>query len=270
MEAADGVDDVASVDARNRYRVQSVDRAIDILAALTRADRSVSLREVALQTGLSKATAFRLLATLEARGLVSHEDATGFYMLGSEVTAMASARERQGSILERALPAMRRLRDSVNETVCIGVRSGDFRVRLHQLQSSQELNRNQLGNRITPLYAGAANLLLLSAMDHDEIESYLARTELVPFTPSTPSSAHDLWARIGAIREQGYAVSVEDSHLQGASVAAPIHGPGSGVVAAVYVSVPLPRFTDETRPRLIAETLACAKEISHQLGYRME
>jgi ribose transport system substrate-binding protein len=59
-----------TANALSPYLVQSVARACDILEAFTCDSEELRLCDIASRTGLSKATAFRILFTLENRGLV--------------------------------------------------------------------------------------------------------------------------------------------------------------------------------------------------------
>ncbi len=57
---------------------ESVARACNILAALEGTDQPVRLRDIVQRTGISKATAFRILATLQNHGLVTRTEPHGY------------------------------------------------------------------------------------------------------------------------------------------------------------------------------------------------
>ena len=85
MSALDNVPDHAW-----RGRVQSVERALALLDAIAAGSpRGSTVAELALACGINRATAWRLLATLEGRGLVDRDPATSRYQIGR-----ASCRER--------------------------------------------------------------------------------------------------------------------------------------------------------------------------------
>jgi DNA-binding IclR family transcriptional regulator len=259
---------VTTTAAKARYRVQAVDRAIACLEAFTQEEPELSLSAVAAHADLAKPTAFRLLATLEVRGLVSHNAATNKYSLGSGILALAAVRARQSGLLDRALPIMRRIRDSVNETISLSVRAGDYRVHLYQLESLHPIRRTtEIGER-SPLYAGASNRVLLAAMSDAEIADYLKRTRLEAFTPNTITSAERLWAQIRTVRERGYAESNGERYIGGEAVAAPVRDADGAVIAALYVSVPTARYTPELRSQVIDEVLGGVTQLSRELGYR--
>jgi DNA-binding IclR family transcriptional regulator len=251
-----------------RYRIQAVDRAIACLEAFTQEQPELSLREVAERTSLAKPTAFRLLATLEARGLISENTATNMYSLGSGILALAAVRARQSGLLDRALPIMRRIRDAVNETISLSVRVGDHRVHLYQLESLHPIRRTtEIGER-SPLYAGASNRLLLAAMSDAEIVDYIARTPLVAFTPNTITTAARLWKEIRAVRKSGFAESNGERYVGGEAIAAPVRDASGAVIAALYVSVPTARYTPDLRLQCIEVVREGVAQLSRELGYR--
>lgn len=254
--------------AAAQYRVRSVERAIALLKAFTQEQPARSLAELATATDLSKPTALRILATLVAGGLISQNSDTGRYSLGSEVAALAAIRARQSPLLDQALPLMRSIRDTLNETVSLAIRVGDYRLHLYQLESLQSLRRTTAIGERSPLYAGAGNKLLLSAMDDSEITDYLQRTELTKFTDRTITDADALWVELRAIRERGYAISRGEHHGGGAAVAAPVRDATGTVIAVVYVTVPDSRFDDALEARCTTAVTAGAAQLSAELGFR--
>ena len=72
-------------------RVQSLDRAMALLNAVSAAgSHGRSAAELAEECGLNRATAWRLLATLEHHAMVDRDPATNRYSVGFAVTRMAT------------------------------------------------------------------------------------------------------------------------------------------------------------------------------------
>src|SRR5690242_3895651 len=65
--------------AKERYGVSTVERALDVLRTFTHRAPELSLTDIATETGLHKATAFRLLATLCRNGMTMKNPRTGLY-----------------------------------------------------------------------------------------------------------------------------------------------------------------------------------------------
>src|SRR3954447_22246545 len=116
-----GRDDGMSAAQGDRYTVSAVDRALNILHAFSHQRPELSVTDVAAITTLHKATAFRLLATLCSRGMVTKNPETGLYRLGFAVIARSEVAKTSTGFVSHARTYMRRIRDELNETVYIAV-----------------------------------------------------------------------------------------------------------------------------------------------------
>src|SRR6476661_5006073 len=75
--------DASSLSGRpRRHLVQVVARACDILSLLRTTGRVMKLADICSQVGLSAPTAFRVLDTLCAKGLVEHPGRCGYRLAG--------------------------------------------------------------------------------------------------------------------------------------------------------------------------------------------
>src|SRR3546814_4526289 len=97
---------------------------------------------------------------------------------------------------------MRELRDAVDETVVLSIRSGDFRVHIDLVESVQPMRRTTDLGVGAPLYSGAASKVLLAGMEDGEIDDYLRRTPLTAFQKTTITDKTALWREIRLIRKR--------------------------------------------------------------------
>ena len=259
--------DKAKPPAPTKGHIQSVDRAIDILKTFSLQEQELTLGRIAAKVGLSKPTAYRLIATMRQRGLISQREDTKTYSLGSEFLVFAAIRSRQSNLLDLAIPVVRQIRDKVNETISLSIRVGDFRVNMYQLESLHAVRRGAYSGEPSPLYAGASKLLLASMSD-PEIADYLARTTLVRFTPTTITDPDLLWREIRRTRKRGYAESRHERFVGAASLATPVRDSVSGVVAVLYASVPEERYSKTLRQSCLDALQDGAARVSRELGYR--
>src|SRR5919112_2531228 len=88
--------------------VQSVDRALTILAVLARLGQA-GVSEIAAELGVHKSTAFRLVSTLEAHDLVEQTEDRGKYRLGLGLVPLAGGRTARLDVVQEARPVARRL-----------------------------------------------------------------------------------------------------------------------------------------------------------------
>jgi IclR family KDG regulon transcriptional repressor len=251
---------------KDRYSVTSVDRALDVMNAFTHQRPELSLTEVAAITGLHKATAFRLLATLCHRGMAMKNPVTGVYRLGFGVIALSEVAKTSTGFISQARPFMRRIRDELNETVYLAVRIGDERISLDQLEGLRDIRRVVAIGKPTPLYVGSTSRVLLAAMPDDEIAAYFARTNFEPPFPGAKVDAPILWRAIGDIRRDGYAETYNKRIAEGASISAVVRGPASEALGALTVSIPIGRYTAEVRGHAITAITGAARDLSRQLG----
>jgi len=254
--------------ASNAYSIEVLARAINVLSVFSHARPQLSLSEIVQAVRLPKTTVFRLLSSLVERDFCEFDSQSGKYSLGFELVRLADIRQRQTNVHDAAIPVMRDIRNEVNETVILSVRSGDFRVHIDFVEGLHPMRRMaDLGVR-APLYAGAASKVLLAGMEDEEIEAYLARTELTPLQKTTITDTNVLWREIRAIRKRGYAESKGEIFPGGGALAAPLKDFAGRTVAVMDILTPEHRYTSQHRERCITLLLDGARRGSQRLGYR--
>ena len=255
---------------RNPYSIEVLTRAFDILAVFSHTKPALSLAEVVSLAKLPKTTVFRVLSSLVERGYCEFDAATGKYGLGFELLRLADIRRRQSNMHDVAIPVMREIRDAVNETVILSVRAGDSRVHIDFVEGLHTMRRMADLGVPAPLYAGAASKVLLAGMADNEIEAYLARTDLTAFQDTTITDPAVLWREVRAIRKRGFAESKGELFPGGGALAAPIKNFSGATVAVMDILTPEHRYTAEHRDRCIEILLDGARRASERLGYRSE
>src|SRR5882724_1454463 len=107
-----------------RGRVQSVERAVALLDAIAVGPaRGSTVAELALACGINRATAWRLLATMEGRGLVDRDPATSRYQIGYTVARLAAAAGVDG-LVRRAHHVLERICAQTGEAAILAVSRG--------------------------------------------------------------------------------------------------------------------------------------------------
>jgi DNA-binding IclR family transcriptional regulator len=254
---------------RDQDLVKSVARAIDILLALEQGAQS--LGKVAERTGLSKATAHRLLGSLAHGQLVIQDPSSGDYMLGPGCFGIADAVIRGlGGVGVIARPVLEELRDATQETIALHVRAGTQRVCVGQLASPQPVQFAARVGAANPLHTGSMGKLLLAFSEERERNQILDRMTLDRQTGTTVTDRDTLGREIERIRRRGYATSRGERVVGGAAMSAPVFGPHRRILAALSILGPDARLTEakmrEFRPLLIR----AAQAISHRLANQAE
>ncbi|ANI37501.1 IclR family transcriptional regulator [Mycolicibacterium vaccae] len=248
-----------------RSGIAAVDRAVAVLDVFTRGRLSLGVSDIARATGLSTSTAHRVLASLCAHGLVTKVGPN--YALGPRILQLAASARDTGDVAAVARPVMTRLRDVTGETVGLHVVKGGGRYVIDQVESTQPLRRTYTEwGQFIPLHQGAPSRLLLAYCDETTVASVLAG----PFESITPSTVVDrdtLMREIEVIRRDGYTFSFEERVAGIRSIAVPLRDFTGAVVAAMSVTGPAIRVTEEWMHRTLPTILAAAADISAALGY---
>jgi DNA-binding IclR family transcriptional regulator len=206
-----------------------VDKTVAVLQALARGGPA-GLAAVQAQTDLPRATAHRLLVALEHHGLVRRDD-DGRFCLGLALISLGRAAGAAFPLAELGRPALGELRDRTGESVQLFVREGDGRRCVVSLQSPHGLRWIVPEGAVLPLRVGSAGRIL------------------------SGESGADGWVQ-----------SVEEREPGVASVSAPVLDRDGDVVAAVSISGPLGRLTDEPGRRFGADVAATAARVSDALA----
>lgn len=245
--------------------VQSVDRAISILQVLAR-HGAAGVTEISGELAVHKSTVFRLLATLEARGLVEQSARRGQYQLGYGVVQLAAGATKKHDLSVLSRPVCRALAQTVGETVNVAIHDGHAVISIDQVIGSAAVTTlNWVGQR-TPMHATSAGKLFLAHLPAAQVGAVLAEG-LQRYTPHTIVDPAALTEQLALARQRGYACTLDEHEVGLAAVAAPIRSLDGQVVAAVTVSGPTFRLNEDTIPDVAKHVLAAAAEISQRNGY---
>ena len=248
-----------------RASVQSVDRAISILHLLARHGQA-SVSEIATQSGLNKTTVFRLLATMEAWGLVEQNRVRGRYQLGFGVVQLAAGATKTHDLSLLRQEACFELAESVGETVNVAIHDGHKVIIIDQVIGSVGVTTvNWVGQRM-PMHATAAGKVFLAHMPSEQLEAILSQG-LERYTSHTIVDPDALKQEMIAVCERGYATTVEEHEIGLATVAAPIRSLDGQVVAAVAVSGPKFRLNEDRIHDVAQQVIAATAKISRRSGY---
>ena len=245
---------------------QAVARAIGLLKVFSDAQPEWSLADLAQVTKLNKTTAFRLLAALEAEGLVMRNPLSGGYRLGVELVALGGCAMRSNPLRAVSRPVLESLAQECDEAATLEVLAGSHVLIVDEVSSRHPMGMSQdVGSRL-PAHATATGKVLLAYLDGDTLLGAL-RLPLSPLTEATVVDLDRLRTQLEQIRRQGYAATAGELERGFAAVAAPVFDRERQVAAAISVGGSSLRLTPEHVPTVAALVQMAARQISRQLGY---
>ncbi len=244
--------------------VQSVDRALSILEILARSGEC-GVTEIAAALEVHKSTAFRLVTTLEQHGLVEQVEGRGKYRLGVGLLRLAGATSARLDVVQEARPLCKQLAASTGETVNLATLSGNSALYLDQVAGTSALqSHNWVGQHI-PLHATSNGKVLMAWLTDAELADLLGR--LPAYTGETITSKAVLRKQLAQVRDDGYAVAVDELEIGLTAIAAPVHSAHGEVVCSISVSGPSFRLNAERIPAVVPQVVDAADELSHRLGW---
>ncbi len=248
--------------------VQSVERAVAILRAFSRAKPERGVSELSRELGLHKSTVSRLLTTLERQGLVARNPQTGTYRLGLALIVLAAQVVEHMDLREIARPHLRELSERCQETVNLAILHEGQVMDLEQFAPPVRSLKNigWVGRRMPP-HCTAAGKVLLAHLPQDRLERFL-QARLERLTPRTITDPERLREELKRVRAQGYAVAEEELEDGLNALAAPIYDHTGAVNAAVSLAGPAFRLPPAVFPQLAALLLETCARISAEMGYR--
>jgi len=240
-----------SAEVGSQTRIQSVSRAIRILLAIAESPDGLAAKEVASLFSLTLPTAYHLLTTLSAEGMVIKDERRHF-RLGPRVGIIADAYARSDALPSRYVEAINALAAKTGESTYLSVwrnggvsvlatAEGDHAVRVVGLNTGYSNN----------IHARASGKLLLSYVAPEARDEIIAGLELTALTPNTITTTKALREEIEQIRGSGIAFEIEEFQDGVACVSSPIMD-NDHVVACITVSSPTHRF-EQKRDEIIGE-----------------
>ncbi|HEY2991520.1 MAG TPA: IclR family transcriptional regulator [Methylomirabilota bacterium] len=242
--------------------LQSLARGLELLRLL--AEQPSTVEELSRKLRIPRSTAYRTLTTLRERRLVERDAREARYTLGYGILKLARALLGRVPVREIALPTMRELAASVEETAVLTVRDGRSGVAVESIEAPGPVRVAPAPGERVPLHVGAPMKALLAFLPPEEIEAYLQRPLEKP-TARAMSDPRKLRQHLIQIRQRGYAESWEEVYPGAVGVAAPILGPDGVPVASLGIAGPVHRFTAERVAAIAQRLLPAAKELSRRI-----
>src|SRR5699024_4566468 len=226
----------------------------------------MTLSEVAAQTGMSRATARRLLLTLETLGFVQSSGRN--FELSPHILDLGysflSAHNFTGVIQNLIEGVTRELQESCS----VGMLNGKDVVYVARSPADHRLMSISLsiGSRL-PAATTSMGRVLLAYMDAAACDAFLDDVEIEPFTPRTITDKHELRKVLNDVRRNGYCVLDQELEPSLRSLAVPVRNPAGQVVAAVNVSTNAGRVPRERLLKTFLPVLQrCAESIGPYIG----
>jgi IclR family KDG regulon transcriptional repressor len=248
------------------YEIQSVKKTFRLIEALSTAGE-MSITELGAAVDLNKGAVFRFLATLKRLGYIEQNTANEKYRLSLKLFEIGSNVVTMLNEVREAHTVMEQLAQETQETVHLAtLRDGNV-VYLDKIDSKHVLRIfSRIGNQ-APCYCTGLGKALIAWLPEEEIGRIVKDKKMVKFTENTIAGIKELKKELQIIREQGFSVDNQEHELGIRCVAVPVRNRTGKVVAAVSITWPEIRSTEECKEKYKNLILKAGEQISGRLGY---
>ena len=246
--------------SRSTGGVQSIARAFDLLEAMADAGGIVGLSELAAQSGLPLPTIHRLVRTLVDLGYVRQEPSRE-YALGPRLVRLGDG---AGRLLGTwATPHLVTLVDAIGESANLAMLDGDQVVYAAQAPGRHSMRMFTEVGRRAGVHCTAVGKAMLAHRTERDVRDILRTSGLTRYTDSTITVETTFLQELSDIARNGYAIDEGEQEVGVRCVAVAL--PGTPVTAAISLSGPSTRMTDDLIATAVPLLTDTAAALAHEL-----
>lgn len=233
--------------------VESLDRGLRLLKAFGNTTGPLTLSDVARAAGLPRATARRILFTLEHGGFVASDGK--LFTLTPHVLTLAGSFLRSNQVVAVLQPVLDRIASAAQEISSLALLDGDEVVFIARGSPARVFSTGlEIGYRL-PAFCTSVGRALLGRLDDGELAKRLKAMRREALTPQTVTDPKQLLKTILADRTKGYSLVDREAEPHFRSIAVPVRRYDGAIVAAINMGahvdrVPLLELTDRFLPLL--------------------
>ena len=234
---------VSPVGLKDGDFVKSLARGLLVIRSFDDENQVQTLSEVAKRTGLSRATARRLLLTLNELGYATLEGRS--FALSPGVLRLGYAYLSSLGVPEIAQPFLEALSEEVHESCSMTVLDGSDIVYVARASTKHLFSLTlSIGSRL-PAFSTSMGRVLLADLDRAGVDATLEASDLVARTDRSVTNVEHIFGELAVAKAQGWYLIDEELELGIRAVAAPVRDLSGRVVAAINVSTSTARMSKE-------------------------
>ncbi len=247
--------------------VQSLERGIAVLRSFCADSPRQTVADVARATGLTRATARRLLLTLERLGYARTDGK--HFELTPRVLDIGYSYLASLNLNEIVQPFLERFSEGLNESASVSVLDDTNIVYIARVPTKRIMTvAIGLGSRF-PAFQTSMGRVLLADLPDEQIADIFARSDRTSLTERTVTTLDDLMATITDVRRQGWALVDQELEAGVRSMAAPIRNAAGCAIAAMNVSTHVARTElDQIHDEFLPVLVDTAAQITAALALR--
>ncbi|MDR0137578.1 IclR family transcriptional regulator [Metabacillus idriensis] len=246
--------------------VKSVSRALDIITLVSLKKGGLGVTEIANQIDINKSSVYRILSTLVQYGYIEQDAETGKYKLGYKFLEISSKLLESIDLRAEARMYLQELENETNEVIHLVVYDQGEVVYIEKLDGSETLRMHSKVGKRAPMHCTSVGKAILAYLPSSVVLDILERKGLPMHTDKTITNKEDFLLELNSVRQKGYALDLEENENGITCIAVPIFDHMGNAIAAVSISGPTIRMTEERLEHLQSRMRNIGRQISLRLG----
>lgn len=247
--------------------VKSVSRALDIIHLVGMKKGGLGVTEIAKQIDINKSSVYRILFTLAQYGYIEQDENTGRYKLGYKFLEISSKLLDSIDIRSEAGPFLQQLESATNEVIHLVVYDQGEVVYIEKLEGTETLRMHSKVGKRAPMHCTSVGKAILANLPSGVVHEIVDRKGLPMHTNHTITDRDSLFKELIQVKQNGYALDLEENENGITCIAAPIFDHLGKAIAAISISGPTIRMTEERLEQLKEQILDVGSQISVRLGF---
>lgn len=249
-----------------RYLIPGLERGLSLLMKFSRHNKEMTFAELHRLINIPKATAYRVVQTLEHMGFLERNAKNNTFSLGINVLNLGFDYITSLDVVQVGQPVIEELRDNSQCSSHLAIRDGRDVIYVARASAvGAKINEVRVGTRL-PAHITSLGRMLLSHLSREAFETLYPEESLPEGMDSPSLTRESLWNLLQQDNIQGYVVGESYYHQGISSIVYPVINREKQIEAVVSIMVPAARIPEQDRERLMAHVRDAANKISGFLG----
>jgi DNA-binding IclR family transcriptional regulator len=245
--------------------MKSLRSALRVMMAFCEEQQDFGVGELAERCKLSKSQVSKVLSTFAEFGLLTQNNESRRYQVGSRLYALGSRYLNFNSLCRGAMPVMRDLVESTGHSARLSVLDGDRVLYLLGIEGPLFMDTGWRAGTWLPVHATSSGRVLLATMDPERARR-LRQQQIPVFTDRTITDFEEIEKRVELARQEGYSVQRGETAPGLGVISAPVYGRGGQPLGTLGLAFPSHVVPTQQEPQLIDALHGACRVLSQRVG----
>ncbi len=245
--------------------MKSLRSALRVMMAFCEEQQDFGVGELAERCKLSKSQVSKVLATFAEFGLLTQNNESRRYQVGSRLYALGSRYLNFNNLCRGAMPVMRDLVESTGHSARLSVLDGDRVLYLLGIEGPLFMDTGWRAGTWLPVHATSSGRVLLATMDPERARR-LRQQQIPVFTDRTITDFEEIEKRVELARQEGYSVQRGETAPGLGVISAPVYGSGGQPLGTLGLAFPSHVVPANQEAQLIDALHGACRVLSQRVG----